>query len=423
MTTAPALGDLDIISSEVYRTTGYPWHAWDALRRDAPVYWYDRPGVTPFWAITKHTDILAISKAPDIFVSSQRLVISDREQEATATDNVELRQHHILTMDPPEHGKYRNLVSRRFTPRGLAVLEPHVEELSQGIISDVAMRLVDQVSKVGHADFVGDLAAKLPVFVITEMIGVPREDAELMFEWTNESIGAGDPEYQKGRTAQETGRTALMNMFGYFAKLLGERKQKPKNDLISVLIKSEVDGQQISDMDIIAYCFLLVVAGNETTRNATSGGMLTLIEHPDQMAKLRDDPSLAPSAVEEMLRFVSPIIHFARTAVSDTEIRGQKIAAGEAVTMFYPSANRDEEVFDDPYTFDILRSPNDHLAFGGFGEHFCLGSNLARMELQIIFKELLQRLPVIELDGPVERLSSTLVGGIKHMPVRFRPRG
>ena len=418
MTTATDLRDLDIMSSEAYRTTGYPWRAWDILRREAPVYWYDRPGIAPFWAITKHEDILAISKAADVFVSSQRLVISDREQETQANP-----PHHILSMDPPEHGKYRNLVGRRFTPRGLAVLETHIEELSQEIITDVATRLIDTVSKVGRADFVGDLAAKLPVFVITDMIGVPREDSELMFQWTNEAIGAGDPEYQQGRTAQETGNQATMNMFGYFAKLLAERRQKPSDDLLSLLIRSEIDGQPFSDHDILSYCFLLIIAGNETTRNATTGGMLTLIQHPAEMAKLRDDPSLAPSAVEEILRWTTPIIHFARTAISDTEIRGQRIRAGEAVAMFYPSANRDEEVFDDAYTFDITRTPNEHLAFGGYGEHFCLGSNLARMELRIIFREILQRLPDIRLDGEISRLSSTLVGGIKHMPVRLTSAG
>ena len=422
MTTATNLGDLDLISSEMYRTTGYPWKAWDLLRKESPVYWYEKPGLTGFWAITKHEDILTISKQPNVFVSSQRLVITDRDQEVQAeAGNAAMRQHHILTMDPPEHGKYRNLVTRHFAPRALSLLEPHVEALSKEIITDVATRLVDSVSKVGHADFVSDLSAKLPVFVITEMLGVPREDSELMFNWTNEAIGAGDPEYQQGRTAAETGRQATMAMFGYFAKLLAERRAAPRDDLISVLARSVVDGEPLSDHDILSYCFLLIVAGNETTRNATSGGMLTLIQHPEEMAKLRADPSLAYSAVEEILRWTSPITHFARTAVSDTEIRGQAIKAGDAVVMFYPSANRDEDLFENPYTFDITRTPNDHLAFGGYGEHFCLGSNLARMELRVIFGEILQRLPDIQQDGEISRLSSTLVGGIKHMPVRFTP--
>jgi cytochrome P450 len=423
MTSTISLSDLDITSGRVYQREGYPWRAWDLLRREAPVYWYEHKGFEPFWAITKHEDILAISKRPDLFISSKRLVLADvpSVEEPPRPEDLALQQRHILNMDPPMHGIYRNLVSRRFTPRGLAPLEPAVEAMSRGVIEDVSARLVDEISGVGHCDFVGDLAAKLPVFVITEMCGVPQQDAELMFRWTNEAIGAGDQEYQQGRSAAETGRQAAMQLFGYFANLLAQRRQDPKDDLITLLLNARVDGAPIADMEILSYCFLLIIAGNETTRNATSGGMLALLEHPGELQKLRDDASLADSAVEEILRWVSPVVHFLRTATKETEIRGQSIRAGESVCMFYPSANRDEDVFEDPYRFDITRSPNEHLAFGGYGEHFCLGANLARLELRTIFRELFERLPDIELDGPVERLHSTLVGGIKHMPVRFTP--
>ena len=423
MTATLTLQDLDITSSRAYEG-GYPWDAWDTMRRQSPVFWYERPYQEPFWAITKHEDILGISKRPEIFVSGKRLILGEHRGEVAPpirAEDAALRQRTILNMDPPDHGKYRNLVSRKFTPRGLAVLEPLVESMSASIIDDVATRLVDSISGRGECDFVTDLAAKLPVFGICEMCGVPQEDGELMFKWTNETIGAADPEYQQGRSAMETGRNAMMQMFGYFTNMLAQRKQEPRDDLISVLIRSEIDGEPISDFDILSYCFLLIVAGNETTRNATSGGMLALIENPEQMEMLRVDSSLADTAVEEILRWTSPVVHFVRTATQETEIRGQRIRPGESVAMFYPSANRDEDVFVDPYQFDIRRTPNDHLAFGGYGEHFCLGANLARLELRTIFRELLNRLPEIEVAGPVERLHSTLVGGIKHMPVKFRP--
>jgi cytochrome P450 len=241
-----------------------------------------------------------------------------------------------------------------------------------------------------------------------------------MFEWTNATIGSADPEYQQeGEGPRETSERARMALFGYFAELARERRSAPRNDIASVLANAQIDGQALTDFNLLSYYFLVVVAGNETTRNAITGGMRALIENPDQWRRLKRDPSLVDSAVEEIVRWVTPVIQFCRTPVEDVEIRGVKIRAGENLCLFYPSANRDEDVFEDPFSFRVDRQPNRHIAFG-IGEHFCLGANLARLELRVVFRHLVERLEEIELVGDVERLRSSFVGGIKRMPIRYR---
>ena len=443
------LDNLDILNPDMYVEHGYPWEAWDILRREEPVYWYDRPGIAPFWAITKYEDILQMSKDPKTFPQGRMILNTGQAGPTTGSDDQptpeqreEMRrqreeqrqqssdphgggggggggagfQRMLLTMNPPDHGVYRNLVVRNFTPRALRQLEPHIDELAVTYVDEAAKVLVDKVARQGSFDFVTDLAAKLPLAVICEMMGVPRDDWDQIFDWTNRAIGSADPEYQ----SDDDGGMVTLGLFEYFGKLAEERRADRGDDIISSLLEAEIDGEKLEVSEIVSYCFLLIIAGNETTRNATTGGMLTLIEHPEQRERLRNDISLIPTAVEEMLRWVSPLIHFARTATEDIEFRGQVIKAGQDVGMFYPSANRDEDIFPDPYNFDIGRTPNDHLAFGGFGEHYCLGSNLARTELQSIFRELMTRLPDLELvDGPA-RLRSPFVGGIKHLPVRVQ---
>jgi cytochrome P450 len=241
----------------------------------------------------------------------------------------------------------------------------------------------------------------------------------MLFRWTNETIGSGDPEFQQGATALESVQRARMEMFQYFSDMVAERQKRPTNDITSMVANGKVNGQPIPQFEMLSYYFLLVVAGNETTRNATTGGLLAFIENPGEWTKLKRNPGLIDSAVEEIVRYTTPVIQFARTATEDTEIRGQKIKAGESVCLFYPSGNRDEEVFDNPFKFDISRDPNPHVAFG-IGEHFCLGANLARLELKVIFNQLVQRLEHFELAGEVERLRSSFVGGIKHMPISFK---
>jgi cholest-4-en-3-one 26-monooxygenase len=285
-------------------------------------------------------------------------------------------------------------------------------------VRDVTTELIDQVAPLGACDFVDRISSELPLQVIVEMVGVPKADRRKVLEWTNKMIAFDDPEY--GGAAPEVGQMAAAELFMYANELAEEREQRPKDDLVSLLMQAEVDGERLSRTDVSSFFMLLLVAGNETTRNLISGGMLALIEHPDQRARLMADRSLLPSAIEEMLRWVAPVNVFRRTATRDTEIRGQTIREGEKIALFYASANRDEDVFEAPDTFDVARTPNDHLAFG-IGPHFCLGANLARLEIRVMFEELLARLPDIELDGAPERLRSYFINGIKRMPVRYSP--
>ena len=428
-TLASRLDEIDLINAEAYAERGYPWEDWALLRREAPVYWYEHPGVRPFWAITKHSDIQRISRDPQTFSSAVNLFVfqgdPDREHNHDDHDDggdSESQRLLMINMDPPEHGQYRGLVNRRFSPRGMRILEDRIEAIAADVVERAAARLVDDVVGRGRIDFVTDIAAQLPLAAIGELLGVPHERWDDMFLWSNQVIGADDPEYQDGRPPGEAAAEANQNLVEYFAMLAEQKRQAPGDDLMSTLVQAELNGEPLSAADLIGYGFLLIIAGNETTRNATSGGMLTLLEHPDQLRRLRENPQLLNSAVEEILRWTSPVTHMARRAMCDTEVGGQPIAQGQIVAMWYPSANRDEDVFEQPDVFDIARDPNDHLAFGGFGEHYCLGANLARLELRAIFRQILARMDAIELDGEVERLRSGIVGGIKHLPIAFRAR-
>ncbi len=320
-------------------------------------------------------------------------------------------------MDPPTHGKYRHLVSERFTPGAMRGLRAKIEELTTEILDGVSTE-----GDMAEIDFVTEVSSVLPLAVIAHMLGVPRSDWKLLFQWTNQMIGSGDPEYcEEGETPEESGERARLEAITYFAQMVEERKKSPQDDLVSILTHAEVDGGPLPVENLFAFFNLIVIAGNETTRNATSGGLLALIENPGEFEKLRRDPSLVPRAVEEILRWTTPVIQFCRTATEDVEIRGQKIRTGESLCLFYPSANRDEDIFEEPFRFKVDRDPNPHLAFG-IGEHFCLGSHVARLELNVMFQQLVARLDEVELAWPVERLRSPFLGGVKHMPVRYRLR-
>jgi cholest-4-en-3-one 26-monooxygenase len=313
-------------------------------------------------------------------------------------------------MDPPLHTRYRRLVNKGFTPRMVRDLEESIHRSTDAII--------DQVIETGEADFVTDLSAELPLQVIAELLGVPQEDRHKMFEWSNRMVGSEDPEYQ---LEAEMAMTAAMELYAYAADLYGKKRINPHADLMSVLTTVEVEGEHLSDLELELFFLLLTVAGNETTRNLMSGGMHAFFQYPEQWQRLRDDRSLLPTAVDEMLRFVSPVMNFRRTAMCDTELSGTKITAGDKVVFFHASANRDEEIFEDPDTFDIARDPNPHIAFGGGGPHFCLGTNLARMEIRVMFEHLLDRMPDIHRDGETQRLQSRFINGVKHLPVAFTP--
>jgi cholest-4-en-3-one 26-monooxygenase len=282
----------------------------------------------------------------------------------------------------------------------------------------VCDELVDAVAERGRCDFVTEIAAELPLQVIAELLGIPQADRHQVFEWSNTMVGADDPEW---RGSPEDAQNAAMSMYAYANDLVQQRRDSPREDLVSVLMQAEVDGEQLTEMEFDLFFLLLAVAGNETTRNLISGGMLALIQHPDEMRRLRDDRSLLDTAVEEMLRWVTPVMQFQRTAQRDTRIAGVPIAEGERVALYYVSANRDEAVFGQPDRFDVGRTPNEHITFGAGGPHFCLGNSLARLEIRTVFDVLLDRLPDVELDGPPRKLRSNFLNGLKSMPVRFTP--
>ena len=315
----------------------------------------------------------------------------------------------MLMMDPPDHTRYRKLVNRGFTPRMISMLEPHIRELTA--------RIIDEVVKKDDLDFVVDVAAELPLEVIAELLGVPQEDRFKIFDWSNRMVGSEDPEYQ---VTDEAVLEAQIEMFMYAHALGEDRRANPRDDIVSTLISADIDGDQLSEMDFNIFFLLLAVAGNETTRNAIAHGMNALLDHPEQYELLVSDPDrYLPGAVDEILRWASPVMYFRRNCTRDYELRGQTIKAGDKISLWYISANRDEEVFDDPFTFDITRDPNPHIAFGGGGPHFCLGAQLARLEIRVLFEELVRRVPRVERLDAADRLRSNFIAGIKHLPVRL----
>jgi cholest-4-en-3-one 26-monooxygenase len=405
-TGAVDLEALDIATPEHYERNGYPYREWALLRRHAPVFWYERGNVEAFWAVTRHADIVELGKQPGIFLNAPRLAVFTLDLPPPP----EGTSRHLLTMDPPDHAKYRNVASRRFTPRAVRSWEPKVLRITRDVI--------DEAARSERIDFVGDVTARITIAVIAEMLGVPRSDWQLLFRWTNEIIAPQDPEYQHGRTPDEVLNRARLEIYDYFQRLSEERRRRPADDIVSVVANGEVDGRPLPPVELLSYYLLLVVAGNETTRNAMTGGLIAFLENPGEWKRLRQDARLLAPAVEEIVRWTTPVIQFCRTATRDYELRGQKIRAGQSVCLFYPSGNRDEEVFPDGDRFRIDRHPNDHVGFGR-GEHVCLGAHLARLELRCAFEELRERLRHAEICGPVERMRSSFVGGIKRVPLRW----
>jgi cholest-4-en-3-one 26-monooxygenase len=413
MSREPLPGTLEVIGPDTFAERGYPHAAWKRLREEAPVHHFDLPGGVGFWAIVKREDIVRISKQPERFLNAPRLAIFE---EGAPVEGERRLARHLLNMDPPEHAEYRKAASHWFTPRAIRRREPEVERIARDLFAGMAG---DGGDRTG--DFVADLAAPLTLHVLADMLGVPRADWKLLFRWTNQIAGASDAEYRQSEDPMDGIEEARHGLFAYFTELAAERRQQPRDDMVSVLANATVGGAPIAPFELLSYFLLLVVAGNETTRNAASGGLLALIEHPEERRRLAEAPRLVPTAVEEIVRWTSPVIQFCRTPVEDVELRGQKIRKGESLCLLYPSANRDADAFPDPESFRVDRRPNPHLGFG-IGEHFCLGANLARLELRVIFAELARRLEDVELAGPVERMRSSFLGGVKRMPIRYRLR-
>jgi cytochrome P450 len=402
---AIGIGGVDLADPATY-LSGVPYDAFQELRRRAPVAWHpygDGPG---FLALTGYDEILAVSRDSATWSSQASGVFFEP---ARPEDEFQLGLM-MLTMDPPRHTKLRSLVSRGFTPRQVARLNDHV--------ADMARHIVDDVMERGECDFVNDIAGALPSFVIAELLGIPLEDGRRLYELTEimNSGAVGDTHVEHSHVLD-----AQMQMFQYGTELAARKRAEPGDDIATSLLQAEVDGERLTDLEFNMFFLLLINAGGDTTRNLVAAGILAMMDHPGEQARLAADPTLLPSAIEEMLRYTSPVTVFVRTATKDTELHGISVKAGDRAAMFYPSANRDETRFDDPDRFDIGRAPNPHLAFGGGGTHFCLGANLARVEASAIIPQVLSRMSDLELAGPVERVRSNLMNGIHSMPVRFTP--
>ena len=401
------INQIDLLSPDSF-VRGVPHEWFTYLRHNAPVYKHPEPAGPGFWVVTRYDDVVQVGRDSQTFSSEQERggVVQLRDD---MMDDFNRGGRMMLTMDPPDHTRYRSLVNKGFVPRMINALAPHIREITSAIIE----RAID---KGDQCDFVVDVAAELTLQVIAELLGVPLEDRHKVFQWSNRMIGSEDPEYA---ISDELVRQAQIEMFMYVNALAPKRREEPRDDLVTTLLNAEINGDRLSEMDFNLFFLLLAVAGNETTRNALSHGLHTLIQHPEQYRMLVDDPSLVPSATEEILRWASPVMYFRRNVTCDTELRGQPIKAGDKVSIWYISANRDEEIFDDPFRFDIKRSPNEHVAFGGGGSHFCLGASLARMEINILLEELVKRVPAPSMVGDVKRLRSNFINGIKHLPVQL----
>ncbi|MCY3962276.1 MAG: cytochrome P450 [bacterium] len=361
------------------------------------------------WLVTRHSTILEMSRNPQIFSSSSGVTINDFPPEFNEYFNS------IIAMDDPRHARLRRLVSAGFTPRMLDRLESSIH--------DQARLIVDEVCEQGECDFVTEVAARLPLRIVCDLMGIPASEHDFVFDQTNVILGAADEEYVPESTDLVTAiliaGEALSNLMDEVAE---SKVGVDSGDLTSILVNAEVDGEKLTRAELASFFVLLVVAGNETTRNSTSWGLVYLTDHPDQRRIWTDDfEGVAASAVEEIVRFASPVSYMRRTALCDTELEGQKIEEGDMVAMSYICANRDTSVFDDPHTFNVLRDPNPHIGFGGPGPHFCLGAHLARRQIKVMFRELFTRIGDIRATGEPEPLSSAFIHGIKHLPAEFTP--
>jgi cholest-4-en-3-one 26-monooxygenase len=397
--------DINLVDKDFYWRNGAPYDQLDWLRANKPVYLHEgdtERGWPGFWAVTKHADVVQVSRRSDLFSSSRKLALFDEVPE----EQRELQRMMMLNQDPPEHTRRRSLVNRGFTPRMMGALEQRIRDLCN--------QLVDEAKGLPSVDFVRDIAAPLPLYVICELLGAPVEDRNKIFKWSNEMIGAEDPDYAADPAE---GRNAAMEVYAYANALAAERRERPREDITTKLLMPDAAGETLTEEEFDMFVLLLVVAGNETTRNAASGGMLALFENPEQWQRLVADPSLARTASDEIVRWVSPVNLFRRTATTDTVIGDQEIKEDDKIVVFYSSANRDEDVFANAGSFDIGRDPNPHIGFGGGGAHFCLGNHLAKLELRVLFEVLAERLPNLAQAGPARRLRSNFINGIKDLPV------
>jgi cytochrome P450 len=391
-----------------------PHETFALLRREAPVWWYDWPLGRGYWCVTKHADVVAVSRDTKTFTSEQGANLEDLDEEQRAA------RQSMLETDPPRHTRLRGLVGPPFTPRAIKAYELVLRELTAAVL--------DRALPLREFDFIEEVAKQLPIRVLARLLGAPDEDTDRLIDWGDRMIGNTDPELAdvlSDTPESEQYRMlpfrspASLELFEYAHRIADERRATPTDDLVSKLVNAEIDGERLTEREFDTMFLLLVVAGNETTRQAIAHGMLALVENRDEWRRLADDLELVWTAgADEILRWSSPVLHFRRSATRDVELGGQTIRAGDKVVIWYVSANFDEEVFADPLRFDVGRRPNPHLTFGGGGPHFCLGAHLAKLEVQVMFDELLPRLADIELLGPAERMRTNFTNALKRMPVR-----
>ena len=403
-------GDVDLGNPDLY-VSGVPHEVFTWLRREDPVHWNPVTNGRGFWSVTKYDDIVAISKNPEVFSSAREHGghrIYDENIVGTAGMGAEETDAPFISMDPPEHNRYRRMISPGFGPSRLKALE--------GQIHDRVCNILDRLGARKECEFVTEVAAELPIQVLAELLGIPQADRLKLFDWSNSMIAEDDPELRKG--PEETAAD-VRAMIEYSGRLWEERVANPGPDLISMLIHPDADGEVMSKERYLGTFILLVAAGNETTRNSITGGLITLARFPEQRQRLADNPALYGTAAAEIIRYVSPIMHMRRTAIADSVVRSKTIRRGDKVIMWYVSANRDEQIFTNPFGFDLTRAEATQLGFG-VGQHFCLGARLAELQLRIFFTEFLRRYPNAEPSGPIRRMRSNFVAGIKEMPVRLR---
>jgi cytochrome P450 len=381
------------------------------LRREDPVHLVENDDFAPFWALTKHADVLEVELHPEEFHNAPRPVIQNHEGDQRQAEQGDLLRT-LIHMDAPDHRVYRAMTADWFLPKSLARLEARLAQL--------ATESVDKMAALGgECDFARDIAIPYPLQVILAILGLPESDYARMLTLTQELFGASDPDLSRGETQSMEDLLAVINdFFVYFTALTEDRRAHPTEDLASVIANATIDGELLAPMETISYYVIVATAGHDTTASAMAGGLLALTEHPDQLARLQADPSLIPTAVDEIIRWVTPVKHFMRNVTTPYTLRGHRFEPGDAVLLSYPSANRDEDVFPDPFRFDVGRTPNKQLAFG-FGVHFCLGAMLARMEIKALLSELLPRLRSIELAGEPRFMRTLFVGGVKRLPIRY----
>jgi cytochrome P450 len=411
----------ELIDPQAYARTGYPHALWTRLRRESPLHWCEPPILVPFFAVTRHAHICEISKQPELFLNGKGIVPATQEVAARIARGEKGpfdAMQTIITMDPPKHRKFRKVASPWFTPHALGRLDEAVEASARRLVDLLYER---QVNGEGRCDFAMEVAAQHPLRILATILGVPREDEERILRLTQQLFAGQDPEFQREEAnPEEAFRNLGIEFLQYFGKIIADRRAHPRDDLASLLANAEIDGVRMGDVETLGYYLITFTAGHDTTRNALAGGMHALVEHPAEREKLRRDPKgLVADAVEEIVRWTTPVNYMMRTAARDTELAGTKIRGGDRLLLFYASANRDEDVFEAPGSFRIDRHPNPHLGFG-IGEHFCLGSHLARKSQRALFAELVGRLEDVAIDGPVERLVASFVAGIKHLPLRYR---